>query len=196
MAIPTLPPLTGAQLADLLKVSPGTITNWMDAGMPVTRTGRQRKALRISLALAMPWIISHRESRGGERERLASEQADKIALENARKRGELLHADQVAEVLAKLGAELAARHDAVPGRVAGEFAGLTDPGVIRGRLLDELRGVRGAVADAAAELADALGADEEDGVDPEAAAEPDGEPVGRRKPRAARRKRRARAVEE
>ena len=194
--LPPLPKLTISELADLLKVSQSTVSSWVEAGMPAVHSGRQRSKASIDLRQAMPWVIAHREARGGERERLASEQADKIALENARKRGELLHADQVAEVLAKLGAELAARHDAVPGRVAGELAGLTDPGVIRGRLLEELRAVRGAVADAAAELADALGADEEAVGDPATAAEPDGEPVGRRKPRTARRKRRARAVEE
>lgn len=162
--------------------------------MPAVRTGRQRQTVQISLEAALPWVVAHRENKGSERERLAAEQADKVALENARRRGELIHADQVAEVLASLGAELAARHDAVPGRVAGELAGLTDPALIRTRLRDELRAVRGAVADAAAKLADALGSSEDDGADREAASEPDAEPVGRRKPRASTRKRRARAV--
>lgn len=188
--------LSRNQFAELLKVSPGTITNWMDGGMPAQRTGRQRQVVRIHLAKALPWVVAHRETKGGERERLAKEQADKFAIENARKRGEIIYADQVAETLAKLGAELAARHDAVPGRVAGELAGLTDPATIRQRLLDELRAVRGAFADAIAELADAFGTTEDDGGHSEAAPEPDAKPVGRPKPRTASRKRRARAVSE
>ena len=182
--------------AELLGVSGGTVTNWMDAGMPADRTGRQRQVVRITLSKALPWVVSHRETKGGERERLAAEQADKFALENSRRRGELIYADQVAEVMARIAAELSSRLDAVPGRVAGELAGISDPAVIRQRLLDEHRAVRAAFAGATAELADALGSVDDDGGDSEAAAEPNPKPVGRRKPKVAARKRRARAVSE
>lgn len=186
--------VSASAFADLLKVSPTTITNWMDAGMPAQRTGRQKKAVRISLAAALPWVVSQRQTKGGERERLAGAQADKVELENARKRGELIYADQVAEVMSTLGADLAARHDAVSGRLAGELAGLSDPAVIRERIREELRAVRGAFAEAVAKLADALGSDEDDGEDSGAPAEPKPKRVGRRKPSPAGRKRRAGAV--
>ena len=186
--------LSRQEFAELLKVSPATITNWMDAGMPAVRTGRQKQAVRITLAAALPWVVSHRETKGGERERLARVQADKVELENARKRGELIYADQVAEVLSTLAADVAAGMDAISGRLANELAGITDPAVIRGRIREEHRAVRGAFADATTKLADALGASSDDGEDTEPAPEPDPEPVGRRKPGAAVRKRRAGAV--
>jgi phage terminase Nu1 subunit (DNA packaging protein) len=190
----TLPTVSGREFAALCKVSAQTVTNWMNAGMPAKRSGRQGQTVRISLAAALPWVVANKETAGSERQRLASEQANKLALENARRRGELIYADQVAECLSRLAADLAARHDALPGRLAGELAGLNDAATIRGRLLEELRAVRRAFADATAELADALGSDPDDGADPDAAPEPHEPGVGRRKPRASARKRGAGAV--
>lgn len=188
-------PMSRNEFARLFGVSGGTVTNWMTAGMPATRKGRQGAQVSIDPYLACPWVYAHREEApGSQRDRLAKEQADKLALENARRRGELIFSHQVAESLSKLAAELSARLDAVAGRTASEFAGITDAGTIRRRMLDELRNVRAAFADTTAELADALGADPDDGGDPEAAPEKDGERVGRGKSRAASRKRRARAV--
>jgi phage terminase Nu1 subunit (DNA packaging protein) len=188
------PKCNAAQFAEICGVSPQAVTAWIDAGMPCERGRGKGHAVTVTLAKALPWVLARREPAGSQRERLAKEQADKIALENTTKRGELIYAGHVAEVLSAMSADLAARHDAVPGRTASEFAGINEPAVIRARLLDELRGVRGAFADAITKLADALGDPADDGGDPEAAAETDGDAVGRRKPRAAARKRRARAV--
>jgi phage terminase Nu1 subunit (DNA packaging protein) len=159
------------------------------------KAGRQGREAQIVAEQAVPWVVLHRETPpGSQRERLAKEQADKVALENAVKRGELIFSDQVAEVLLTLSADLASRHDALPGRMASELAGINEPAVIRQRLLDELRAVRASFADAITKLADALGSAEDSGGDSEAAAETDGERVGKRKPRAAAGKRRAGAV--
>lgn len=188
------PKCSAAQFAALVGVTAPAVTQWIDAGMPCDRGRGKGHVVTVTPEKALPWVLSRREPHGSQRERLAKEQADKVALENARKRGEMIFSSQVAEALAALGADLAARHDAVPGRVASEFAGTTDPAVIRSRLLDELRVVRAAFADTAAKLADALGSTEDDGGDREAATEEERQPVGRRKPRAAARKSRARAV--
>lgn len=159
------------------------------------KAGRQGREAQIDAEKAIPWVVLHREAPpGSQRERLAKEQADKVAIENAAKRGELMHADQVAEVFTSLAADLAARHDAVPGRVASEFAGITEPAIIRSRLLDELRIVRAAVADALGRLEDAPPDDSDDAGDPDSASEAERSRVGRRKPRAAARKRGARTV--
>lgn len=175
-------------------VSPSLVSAWIAGGMPA-KAGRQGREAEIDAEKAIPWVILHRETPpGSQRERLAKEQADKIALENAAKRGELLFSAHVAEVLSALSADLAARHDAVPGRVAGELAGITEPAVIRSRLLDELRSVRAAFADAAGKLAQPEVDPEDVSGDPDAAAAEDSERVGRRKPHPAARKRRARVV--
>lgn len=185
---------TASDFAALVGVSQQAVSEWIAAGMPCKRGRGRGHRVQIDPPRAIPWVISRREPAGSQRERLAKEQADKVALENAAKRGETILAGQVADVLSTLAADLAARHDAVPGRVAGEFSGINDPAVIRQRLLDELRVVRGAFAIAIDKFADALGTAEDDGGDREAAPKAKRKRVGRRKPRVASRKRRARAV--
>jgi phage terminase Nu1 subunit (DNA packaging protein) len=189
------PQCSAREFAELFGVSHQAVSEWIDAGMPCRRK-KAGKGSRVTIdpKLAAPWVFSRRQPKGSERERLAKEQADKFAIENARARGEIVLVGQIAEVFSILGAELAARHDAVPGRVASEFAGTTDAAVIRQRLLDELRDVRAAVGDAVTKLAESFGAADDDGADPEAPAEPQRERVGRSKPRAPARKRRARKV--
>lgn len=195
MAAPVAwPKCSASQFAELLGVVPASVSQWLDAGMPASRTARQGSRVEIDVTKALPWVLSRREPPGSQRERLAKEQADKVALENGVKRRELIHVAQVSDVLSTLAADLAARHDALSGRVANELAGISEPAVIRERLLDEARGVRAAVADAVAKLAESLGAATDDGGDPDAAEEADGGGVGERVPRPAARKRRARAV--
>jgi phage terminase Nu1 subunit (DNA packaging protein) len=146
--------LTLSEAAVAAKKSISTVQGWMDQGLSTTKEGRHRRVQTLDL---IRWLATREAQPGSTRERLANEQADKVALENAERRGQLVRSDQVAEVLSWLAAEMTARIEAVPGRVAGEFAGITDASVIRGRLLDELRGVRAAYADAAAKLAECLG---------------------------------------
>jgi len=193
-ARPSLPEFSASTFANLLGVVPSVVTDWIHEGLPCTRVGRRGQLVRVRLEDALPWVIRRRETPGSQRERLAKAQADKTELENARRRGELVRTSDVADALARLAADLATRHDGVPGRVASELAGISDPAVIRGRLLDELRAVRGAFADATAQLADAIGAPEADGDDPPPASETKFKRVGRRKPGAAAGKRRARKV--
>lgn len=183
--------LTLSEAAEWTGKSISTVQSFCEQGLASKKVGRNRV---IALRALVQWLAARESEPGSQRERLARAQAEKHELENARKRGELIYADQVAEVLSTLAADVAARMDAISGRLAGELAGLSDPAVIRGRLRDEHRSVRGAFADAVAKLADALGSSEDDGEDSIPAAEPDPEPVGGLKPRPAARKRRAGAV--
>src|ERR1043166_2692750 len=136
-------------------------------GMPAKRLKGRKIAYQIDTATAIQWEldrIKESSKSGSQRERLAKEQADKFEIENARRRGELILSSQVASVLSTLGADLAQRHDGLPGRLANELAGISDPAQIRERLLDELRIVRGAFSDAVDKLADALGASADAGA--------------------------------
>jgi phage terminase Nu1 subunit (DNA packaging protein) len=180
-----------SEVSDLTGKPVQTVHDWTKAGLKSRKTGRNRV---IRVADLVRYLAAREYQPGSQRDRLAKEQADKFAIENAVKRGELVFVSQVSEVMATLAADLSSRHDAVPGRVASELAGINEPAVIRERLLDELRSVRAAFADAIAKLADALGTAADTGGDREAAEEEVGGPVGRRVPRAAPRKRRARAV--
>lgn len=144
--------LSLAQLATLTGRPASTVHEWTARGLKSVKRGRHRIVRTADLIR----FLAARDEPGSQRERLAKEQADKIALENARRRGELILVEHVEELFTTLAAELAARHDAVPGRVANEFAGISDAAVIRQRLLDEMREVRSAVADAAIKLAEPL----------------------------------------
>jgi hypothetical protein len=100
----------------------------------------------------------------------------------------------VEEVLMVKAAYLAQAHDAVSGRLAHELAGITDPGLIRTRLLAEMREIRAGVAEHTLRTADAIDRIAQDVEHRDAAAEPDGEPVGGSDAAPAGRKRRARKV--
>jgi len=170
-----------------------TVDEWTrTGGLKSRKRGRHRvvrwRDLLVFLAHLKP------TEPGSFRNRLAKEQAEKIGLENARRRGELLLASDVADVLSTLAADLNARHDGLPGREAAILAGIGDAAVIRDRLRDELRTIRSGFAAAIDQLADSLGAAQDDGGDPDAAPEANERRVGRREPRAAKRQRRARAV--
>lgn len=189
-----LPKLSAAEFAALCGVSRATVTNWMDEGMPCERTGRQRVRVEIDPALAVPWVVDRREPAGSQRERLAKEQADKIAMQNETQRGRLIDVAIVEEIWMAKAAHMAQLHDAVAGRLAHEFLGSTDPGINRSRLLAELREVRDSIAKFTLGIADALERAAESGEHREAAAEPDGESVGGPDKASPRRKRRTRKV--
>lgn len=196
-----LPPASASQFAEILAVDNATVTRWLDEGMPHQAAGKrgqrgQRVAVRIELRAGLRWVLDRRSRRISNRDRLADEQADKIGLENARKRGELLRTVDVAEIFQTLAADLVAGHESVPGRVAGELAGMTDPGTIRDRLRDELRAIRRAFVAAADRVAELVGRHSDNDSDPDAAAQADVKRVGRRKSNSAARERGAGTVAE
>lgn len=186
---------TGREFAKLCGVSPATVTNWMNDGMPCVRSGRAGKEVQIDIEKAMPWVIAHREAPpGSQRERLAKAQAEKVEMENEQRRGRTIDAGQVEETMLGLAAYLAREHDALPGRVANELAGINEPALIRSRLLEECRAIREGLAQHSVRTADALNDLAEECDDPAAAAESDGEPVGGSVENPPARKRRARKV--
>lgn len=134
----TYPTVTLSQFAKLCRVSAQTVTNWRREGMPCTGGGRHGAAARVDLEQALPWVVARRDSRpDSQRERLAKEQADKVALENARTVGDLVDAGMVGHVLARLATEISAQHGTIVNRCTHEFAALADPQRMRERLQQE-----------------------------------------------------------
>lgn len=179
--------MTAEEAADLCGVSRQTIQAWYNEGL-------QRKPTQEQLIRFLANRTGY--AAGSERERLARAQAEKFELENQRRRGELVLTDDVKQIVEALAADLNARHDGFAGRFSSEIPAITDAAIGRERLLDELRDVRSAFADAAEKLADTVrrGAGVLEEQPPEAEEEP--RPVGRSGAKATGRKRRARAVEE
>lgn len=144
--------LTVTQAAALLGKPDSTVGDWCQQGLPSKKSGRNR-VIRVRDLLR--WLAGRDAQPGSERERLAKEQADRVALDNAKKRGELIYAWQVADVLNTMAATLSAQLDSLPGRVAGELAGMTDAADIRALLLRETRAIRSSMAEHVGKLAEA-----------------------------------------
>lgn len=91
---------TTSEFADVCGVTPKCVRDWIADGMPVVRAG-QRGAGResqIDLEAGIRWYFqAHRNALelNQQRARLAKEQADKTAMENAVARGELLSVQTV-----------------------------------------------------------------------------------------------------
>lgn len=148
----TLAPMGVTQFADLLGVAQSTVSAWIAEGMPHETAGRGRRAT-VELAKALPWVVKRNVSGNSQRERLAAEQADRVALKNAQVRGELILRGHVQHVVLEANAMLAGQLEGVAGRFANELASISDPAKVRGILLDEHRRIRRAYADALGKLA-------------------------------------------
>ena len=168
--------MTGGGFAKLCGVTAQTVTNWCQDGMPHKGGGATGVKLQIDIREAVPWVVRNRtEKPGSERDRLAKEQADKFAIDNAIKRGELVRAQQVEDVLAAALATLASQLDGLPGRMATPLASIDDPATVRANLLDEIRRIRAAYADQFAKLGDVALDIDPDESDRPTTAEADGE---------------------
>lgn len=169
--------LSQAELAKGHGVTARTIVNWDKDDHPRNADGS------YSMARSVEWRID-REVHGGlsldaERAKLTRAQAEKANLDLGDRRGELIPTELVQDILQSLCADLAARHDGLAGRTAAEFAAIGDAGELRIRHLEELRGVRGAFADAIDRVASVLDRTADRLENGQTAPEPDSGSVGR-----------------
>lgn len=191
--------VSGSEYAKLRGRSKGWVTGRIEAGMPAEGAGRSGSTVQINTAVATQWEIDAAKEKaesqpGSERDRLAKAQAEKFELENSRRRGELTLVSYVSGLFMEMVADLAGRLDAMAGRLANDIPAIIDAGEARRRVLDEARIVRSGLADYFRKLQESEGIVQDAGDDGVAAAAENAKRVGGRKPRAARRKRRARTV--
>lgn len=136
--------LTTSELAELFQVTPKTVRAWITAGMPTVLAGRRGAGneSRIDLAAAVAWYFQENRERlelDRQRARLAEEMADKHALENAVRRGEL---GVVAEMAAYYGQHIdrAQRRLAQIPQTLGQYCDDRNAATVvsvAGRLIDE-----------------------------------------------------------
>lgn len=154
-----VPRINAKQLARIFAVSQGLVSTWLNEGLPAIRPGRSGAVVLIDLMRACPWILARTgeaapdSALGIARVRFETARAEKFELENARRRGELVLLSYVSEIMNEMAADLGARLDAISGRCANEFAGITDPALLRQRLLQECRAVRLGAAEHVLKLA-------------------------------------------
>jgi phage terminase Nu1 subunit (DNA packaging protein) len=141
-----LPSVNAGQFAELCGVTATTVTNWRREGMPCTVRGKT--AVTIELAQALPWVLARRDRRpDSQRERVAREQADRLALQNAQSRGELITRGSVSAAIEECFGLLIGELDGLPGRLGMELAAANEPAVISARLRAELMRIRQTAAD-------------------------------------------------
>ena len=132
------PLLNRAQLAQIFNVSENTIDKWRSKGMPVEVEGGNGVAYGFKASACREWY---------DAERAASERAKKEAAE---RRGSLIHADEVVELLDTIFGEMRAGLDGLPDWLEREF-GLTGDQVERAVAYSDevLRAVQGKIHAAA-----------------------------------------------
>lgn len=169
--------LSASEMAALLGITERRLQQLVDEGY-VPR--HERGAYQAGPAVR-GYIRSVKES-GGNRNKehaaLARAQAEKVRRENLRARGALQPVELVDETLQGVAGVIVPELEGLPGRVANELAGISEPGVIRARLQDECRAIRTSVADYLERRADTLAAMQDGGEHVAPAAEADAGAVG------------------
>jgi hypothetical protein len=132
--------------------SVGWVSTQIAEGTPHTGGGVSGKRVSIPVARAVAWEISRAQASAQEpvqteRARLQREQADRIALQNAEHRGELVPIAAMVALIRDAGSKLRADLDGFAGRMAGAVAGMTDVVQIRALLFKECRRLQQEFAD-------------------------------------------------
>jgi excisionase family DNA binding protein len=142
---PRLLHLTLQEAAKAAGVAVSTVHRWCDVeGLPSKRDGRAR----LIRADALIRFLAHRDvGPGSQRERLAKEQADRAALDNAERRGEFVLVDHVRYLSLEADRHLCAEMDGAAGRMASELVAITSPAEMRAKLIAAFHDIRRAYAD-------------------------------------------------
>lgn len=183
MSKPDFSALTQRECAAMHGVDERTIRRWSDEGedsLPRNDDGTYNAPLTI--AWRMQKESGSALDLNAERARLAKEQADKTAMANAVERGELLSVSTVATEWGRLASSIRAKFLGLPTKLAPRLAGLKNALTVRDALTAEINQVLVALRDyrPGDGGADDSEADRANGSDLSAAAELDGQPVGRR----------------
>jgi len=189
------------EFAALFQVTEKAVRDWIAQGMPVEKKGKSGRGHKttIDLQKAVAWYFSENYERlelDRQRTRHAAEQADKLALENAERRGDLGELSIWQKELEKFLGELRTALLGLPTKVAPRLDG--DINQRRDRLEQAIHEVLRSLSAYQSEHATPAHAGADQGVSdgPETAPETDREPMGGRETTPVERKqRRARRVE-
>jgi len=184
------PIVTADFLAEVFGVGRSMVYKYQDQGMPREARGR------YDLRKCVQWLVAKMSHRGGDdpddlqsaRLELVKAQTEGQQLENRRKAGELLPADQVARALNDIAVIVSSQLDGLASRCAGRVAAITEPGAVQRELFEETRQIREAVAQATHTYADDLVARQGKEHEPDQSPAPIGKQRAARKKRAIKKK--------
>jgi phage terminase Nu1 subunit (DNA packaging protein) len=176
-----VPIVNRKEFAEVVGYSPRQVSDWMDQGMPCTRSGRKGEEVQIETAAAIQWLMKRDDSELASA-RLRRAQAERAERENLEAAGALIPVDEHTDFVCELSNQFVRSLAGLPGRLAGELAAITDPALMRARLQDEIGTIRNTLAtrcgNAADRIVHARDAVAEVAADPELAVEDDAGPVG------------------
>lgn len=140
-------PVSVEEVAKALNLTTRRVQQLKAEGMPTAGRGQ------YELGPCMAWYIRYLQSKLDklgpntnpetpdllvEKTRLAKEQGDKIALENAIKRGQLVYADDVSRIWADHISSAKSKILVIPSKLGPQLVNIDNANVIAGKLRDEL----------------------------------------------------------
>lgn len=172
------------ELCKILGKAANTLNAWIDAGLPVLHRGGHGSPNQYDTEQVIAWMIQREIGKlavhddgqvynfEAEKARLTHEQAEKVAMENMVRRGQLLEAPAVASLWATIITSAKQRFLAIPSRVA--------PLVLGAKTLPEVQErIEALIIEVLSDLSSAdAAAIAGGGESMEAASQADGEPVG------------------
>lgn len=117
------------------RVQPNTIRDWIRRGLPTVQKGGKgagNKSLVDPLE-ALPWFLDH-VGEDAEKIRLAREQADKVALDNAERRADLARVSVMTQAFSDAVVTAQSLLLAIPTKEARTIAAMNDANAIEHRL--------------------------------------------------------------
>jgi phage terminase Nu1 subunit (DNA packaging protein) len=132
-------------MSGILGCSPGTLDRHVAAGCPIIQRGTTKTGHKFNSADVIRWVKARKSSaavgqsdQGRRRYLLAVAELKEIQL--AEKRGSLVSIEAVQEVLADELTAVRSRLLAIPGRLAGQLAIVSDAAEIEAAIAEEVRG--------------------------------------------------------
>jgi phage terminase Nu1 subunit (DNA packaging protein) len=133
------------EMSGILGCSPGTLDRHVAAGCPIIKRGTTKTGHQFNSADVIRWVQARKSSaavgqsdEGKRRYLLAVAELKEIQL--AEKRGELVSIQAVTEKLADELTAVRGRLLAMPGRLAGQIAIMSDAAEIEAAIAEEVRG--------------------------------------------------------
>ena len=177
-------------IAEVLMITPRRLRQLAADGL-IPKATRGRYPMKGCVQAYIRYLQTIRISsaeHSGEKTRLTKARAETYEIELAEKRGELYRRDVVDQALFEACTNLTAMLDGSASRIASQLGG---GAALRKRLLDAFREIRTQYAAGLREFSERL---RQDGWDRRPATRRPARKVGKRKSRAAKRKRRARSI--
>lgn len=146
------------EFADILGVSPKTVSNHIDNGMPTLGGGGRGRAVKINTKQGINWLvekeISRRygdddeETQSNEDRELKRARREKLELEIENLKKLVLPFDAIEEILFRLATVYSSQLDSIASRLASDVAAVDDPAECRQIIYSETRRIRASTADA------------------------------------------------